>query len=234
MPQSYCDLPPTSPVVDSPPPVGLVPSTANGPPSPRAETAALLGVTVPQYLPAALRSELVAGDHPLKDVTDVLVAVEKIKELEAEFQATKKPRRYPKSILRHQHMVAYLLINPFASNADIAQYFSISVTTVSRLVSSDSFKQCLEQYMQGGGAELYTTIKDKMEATLSVAVDRVQEKVVQGDDHEFNLAVVDKVANRLGMGVKQQSGAGNTTNNFNIVTREMILQATQRRLNRAA
>lgn len=218
--------------MDQTPPVGLVPSTANGPNSPSAATAALLGVTGPTYLPTPLRSELIT-DHPLKDVVDVMQAVEKIRELEQEALATKKPRRYPKSILRHQHMVAYLLLNPWASTAEMASYFSISATTVSRLVSSDSFKQCLEQYMKGAGAELATSIKDKMEATLSVAVDKVQEKIIQGDDPEFALAAMDKVANRLGMGVKQQSGAGSTVN-VNIVTREMILQATQRRLNRAA
>lgn len=214
-------------------PVGLVPSTVNSPPSPSAATAALLGVSGATYLPTPQRVDLIAGDHPLKDVTDVLVAVERIKELEEEFRTTKKPRRYPKSILRHQHMVAYLLLNPWASTADIAGYFSISATTVSRLTSSDSFRQCLEQYMQGAGAELGTSIKDKMEATLSVAVDKVQEKIIQGDDPEFALQAMDKVANRLGMGVKQQSNGGSTVN-VNIVTREMILQATQRRLNRAA
>lgn len=219
--------------MDTPPPVGLVPSTASGPPSPSAATAALLGVTGPSYLPTPLRGELVSGDHPLKDVTDVMLAVEKIKEMEEEALKTKKPRRYPRSILRHQHMVAYLLINPFASVAEIASYFNISATTVSRLISSDSFRQCLEQYMQGAGAELAVSIKDKMEATLSVAVDKVQEKIIQGDDPEFALQAMDKVANRLGMGVKQQSGAGSTVN-VNIVTREMIVQATQRRLNRAA
>lgn len=215
------------------PATGLVPANGSQGQSASSAVAAILGIAAPSYIPATSAASLLCSDHPLKDVTDVAEAVVKMQQIAAEEALTKKPKKYPKSILRHQHLVAYLMLNPFATNTDIAQYFGITASTVARLVSSDSFKQCLESHMAGAGQDLFTSIKDKMEATLAVAVDRVQEKIVQGDDPDYALQALDKVANRLGMGVKQQSGAG-TQVNVNIITADMIMKARARRLPDAA
>lgn len=134
--------------------------------------------------------------------------------------SVKKP--YPRTALKHQHIVAFMLCNPFATTTEICSFFSISPTTLATVYKSDTFKSLVAAHRvsidSGIGGDLQAQLRD----TLAAAVEVVQKAVVEKQDPDFALEVLDKAANRLGMGAKHNTGP---QVQVNIVTPEMIAAA---------
>lgn len=170
---------------------------------------------------------MVVGPHPLEGVEDVNEASTLIAQMLAEERITKEVRVYPRALLRQQHIVAYMLVNPFASTTDICGYFQISPTTLSNIAKSDTFKAMVNKH-RVGVESIMPDLQDQIRETLRVAVEVTGRAVVERgtQDAEFALNVADKFANRLGMGAKQGT---NVQINNNILTPEMLQQARARR-----
>jgi len=133
------------------------------------------------------------------------------------------PRKpYPRIALKQQHIVAFMLCNPFATTTEICAFFSISPTTLGNITKSDTFQSLVQAHRvtldSGIGADLQAQLRD----TMAAAVEVVQKAVVTGQDPDYALEVLDKAANRLGMGAKHQNGP---LVQVNVVTPEMIAAA---------
>lgn len=162
----------------------------------------------------------------LNTVEEVLPKIKEMLEWEA---ANSGKKAYPRAMLRQQHIIAFMLAQPFATTPEICRFFSISPTTLSNITKSDTFKAAVNKFavdMQN----LQPEINDQLKDTLQAAITVVQRDLVERQDPDFALQVLDKTANRLGMGTKQQT---NVQINNNIVTPDMIKAARaggQRRL----
>ena len=156
-----------------------------------------------------------------KSVEDALPLIGNM--IKAEKAAAAGPRKpYPRAALKQQHIVAFMLCNPFATTTEICSFFNISPTTLSNITKSDTFKSLVAAHRvsieSGIGADLQAQLRD----TMAAAVEVVQKAVVAGQDPDYALEVLDKTANRLGMGAKHQSGP---MVQVNVVTPEMIAAA---------
>lgn len=142
--------------------------------------------------------------------------------IKAEKAAGGIKRQFPRTILRQQHIVAFMLCNPFATTTEICSFFGISPTTLNNITKSDTFKSLIGQHRvtleSGVGTDLQSQLKD----TLAAAVEVVQKAVVDKQDPDYALEVMDKAASRLGMGAK---GGPAVQINNTIVTPEMIAAA---------
>ena len=168
--------------------------------------------------------------HPLDDVVDVDKAMPVIANLlEAERNGAKK-RVYPRRLLRQQHIVAYMLANPFATTTEICAFFGISAGTLSNISKSDTFKALLNAHKVSLENSVGADLQDQLRQTLAVALEVTQKAVIDQQDPEYALAVMDKTANRLGMGAKHNS---QTQVNVNVVTADMIAAARAKRLGHA-
>lgn len=179
-------------------------------------------------VPAKISAET---PHPLEDVEDVEAAkpiIEKL--LIAERNAGGK-RVYPRRILRQQHIVAYMLCNPFATNTEVCAFFGISPSTLGNIAKSDTFKALINAHKLTLDSNVAADLQEQMRLTLAVSLEVTQKAVVTNQDPEYALAVMDKVANRLGMGAKHNT---QVQINNNIVTPEMIAAARARRLPNAS
>lgn len=142
--------------------------------------------------------------------------------MKAEKQGGGIKRPYPRVALKHQHIVAFMLCNPFATTTEICNFFSISPTTLGNITKSDTFQSLVASHRvtleSGIGADLQSQLRD----TMAAAIEVVQKAVVQNQDPEFALQVMDKAANRMGLGAKHNSGP---MVQVNVVTPEMIAAA---------
>jgi 2-hydroxychromene-2-carboxylate isomerase len=181
--------------------------------------AAAQGVTLP-----AVQAD---ADHPLKDVTDVVAAGEIIGRMLAAEHSTGKKSYYPRALLRQQHIAAFMLVNPFATTTEICAFFGISPTTLGNISKSDTFKALVNAHKVSIESGIGRDIQEQLRDTLAASVEVVQKAVVERQDPDYALAVLDKTANRLGMGAKHNTAV---QINNNIVTPEMIAAARARRL----
>lgn len=173
---------------------------------------------------------VVAVPHPLEGVEDVAKAAEVIGHLLVADKEAKGIRIYPRRILRQQHIAAFMLVNPFASTTEICAFFNIGVGSLSNIVKSDTFKALVSAHKISLETSLGADLQDQLRQTLQVSLEVVQSAVTRNQDPEFALAVLDKTANRLGMGAKHNT---HVQINNNIVTPEMIALARARRLGNA-
>jgi hypothetical protein len=89
---------------------------------------------------------LVTVPHPLMNCDDVEVAKEAIRAMLAEVPDPRRPvPHYTRAMLRNQHIVAYMLANPFATNTEICAFFGIGVSTLKTIQTSDAFRAMLQQ-----------------------------------------------------------------------------------------
>ena len=169
------------------------------------------------------------AEHVLKNfssVQDLLPTIRGMIEWEA---ANNGKKCYPRLLLRNQHIIAFLLTYPQATNAEVCRFFSIGPSVLKQIASSDAFKAMMVQY-QVNFAAISPDINEQLKDTMAAAITIVQKDLVERQDPDYALQVLDKTANRLGMGTKQQT---NVQINNNIVTADMIAQARaahQRRL----
>jgi hypothetical protein len=120
-----------------------------------------------------------------------------------------------------------MLVNPFASTTEVCAFFGISPGQLSNICKSDTFKALITSHRVSIESSLGQDLQEQLRATLSVALEVTQKAIVDHRDPEYALAVLDKTANRLGMGAKHNT---NVQINNNIVTPEMIASARARRL----
>lgn len=183
----------------------------------------ILGMESDRPLAAVIPFPAGADDMGLGETKTVEEAVPLIgRMLKAEREAGGTRKVYPRALLRQQHIVAYMLCNPFATTTEICAFFGISPTTLNNISKSDTFKSLILAHRvtldSGIGADLQAQLRD----TMAAAVEVVQKAVVEKQDPDYALEVMDKTANRMGMGAKHQSGGQVTVN---IITPEMIAAA---------
>jgi len=166
--------------------------------------------------------------HPLESVETVEGAAEVIGRMLVEDRNTKGTRVYPRRILRQQHIAAYMLVNPFATTTEICAFFNIGAGSLTNICKSDTFKALIDRHRISIETSLGSDLTEQLRQTLQVSIDVVQKSVITQQDPDFALAVLDKTANRLGLGAKHNT---NVQINNNIVTPEMIAMARARKLN---
>lgn len=170
---------------------------------------------------------VVTGAHPLEGIDTVEGAAAVIGQMLVEDREAKGVRVYPRRLLRQQHIAAYMLVNPFATTTEICRFFGIGAGALSNICKSDTFKALVESHKVSVETSIGADLTEQLRQTLAVAIDVTQKAVITGQDPEFALQVLDKTANRLGLGAKHNT---NVQINNNIVTPEMIAQARARRL----
>lgn len=164
----------------------------------------------------------------LRETESIDKLVDIIRELLLREAAASGKRLYPKQLLRQQHIIAYLLLNPFATTMEVCRFFQVSPTVLYNISKSDTFKALACQYRVK--IDNNPDIQQQLKDTMAAAIEITQEALAKGADAEFALQVMDKTANRLGMGAKQGT---NVQINNNILTPEMLAVARQRRLGNA-
>jgi hypothetical protein len=164
----------------------------------------------------------VAAAHPLDGVSDVKKAAVIIGRMLAEDAVAKQKRVYNRCVLRQQHLAAFMLVNPFASTTDICAFFHIGPASVYNIVRSDTFKALVNHHRLSLENSIGVDLQEQLRLTLSASLDVVQRAVIEKQDPDFALAVMDRTANRLGMGAKHNT---NVQINNNIVTADMIAAA---------
>jgi hypothetical protein len=174
---------------------------------------------------------VVKVDHPLDGIETVEDAAPIIGEMLAAERAGGKRGAYPRCILRQQHVVAFMLANPFATTTEICAFFGISPTTLCNISKSDTFKALINKHRVMIESGIGADIQEQLRATLAASIEVVQKSIVDNQDPEFALAALDKVGNRLGMGAKHNT---NVQINNNIVTPQMIANARERRTSGAS
>jgi len=135
-------------------------------------------------------------------------------------QGIKKP--YPRTALKHQHIVAFMLCNPFATTTEICSFFGISPTTLGNINKSDTFQSLIAAHRVSLESGIGADLQDQLRQTMAAAIEVVQKAVVTGQNPDYALEVMDKAANRMGMGNKHQT---NVQINNNVITPEMIAAA---------
>lgn len=148
-----------------------------------------------------------------------------VERLMAEQANGKGVPKFPKTRLRHQHMIAYMLVNPFASVNDMAAYFGVTRMTLNRIMKSDTFKALVLQHRINLETDFVKEIFTDLQETLSLSLEVVQENVIQNRNGDFALNVAKEAGKLLGMG---QAAKGNGTviqNNINVVTADMLTAA---------
>lgn len=183
----------------------------------------ILGRDSDRPLAAVIPFPVVVEDSVLaeaKTVEEAMPLIGRMLKAEKERQGVKRP--YPRTALKHQHIVAFMLCNPFATTTEICAFFGISPTTLSNVYKGDTFKSLVQAHRvsidSGIGADLQAQLRD----TMAAAVEVVQKAVVTEQNADYALEVLDKTANRLGLGAKHQGGVAVQVN---VVTPEMIAAA---------
>jgi len=169
----------------------------------------------------------VADIHPLTDVSDVEAAAVVIGKMLVADRDAKGIRVYPRRILRQQHIAAYMLVNPFATTTEICAFFGIGPGALSNICKSDTFKALITAHKISVETSIGADLQEQLKQTLQVSLDVVQKSVTSLQDPDYALQVLDKTANRLGMGAKHNT---NVQINNNVVTPEMIAAARARRV----
>lgn len=155
------------------------------------------------------------------DVKELMPIIRSMLEAEA---AAKGKRVYPTRMLRQQHIIAYLLENPFSTTVETCRFFGISPTTLYTLARSDTFKALASRYH--ATLDCNPDIQQQLKDTLALSIQITQKALVERQDGDFAVVVMDKAANRLGLGAKQGTQV-NIQNN--VVTPDMIAMAKERR-----
>lgn len=157
-----------------------------------------------------------------EDVDALLPVIRRMLEAEA---AAKGKRVYPTRLLRHQHIIAFLLANPFTTALETCRFFGIGPTTLYNIARSDTFKALAAKHhvKLNDSPDIQQQLKD----TLVMSIEVVQKALVSGQDPDYAATVMDKSANRLGLGVKQ--GTQVNIQNNQLVTPDMIAAARERK-----
>lgn len=177
-------------------------------------------VVLSTVTPADIVEEL----QRLEDVDKLLPIISRLMQAEAE---SKGKRMYPKRLLRNQHIIAYLLLNPFATTMEVCKFFGVSPSVLYTLSKSDTFKALASQYAVK--IDNNPDIQQQLKDTMAAAIEVTQQALTNNPDPDYALAVLDKTANRLGMGAKQGT---NVNIQNNILTPEMIAVARQQKQRR--
>lgn len=175
--------------------------------------------TEASLVPEALVSQL----HKTATVEESIPLIGELMRLEKQAKGQKV---YPRRLLRCQHIAAFMIMNPFSNNVDVARFFGVSCTTVENIMKTDTFKALISAHrvhIEGLGQD----IQEEMRATITAGLQVVQKEIVDKQEGEFALSAIDKLANRLGMGVKHKKEA---QVQVNVIAADMIMAARARRL----
>lgn len=159
-----------------------------------------------------------------EEMEDIKVVIQQMQTAEL---TSKGKKIYPKALLRQQHIIAYMLLNPYATGVEVCRFFSISRSTLSNITKSDTFKAAAGKYAVSL-ENYFPELREQLNETLKASLEVVQKAVIDSQDPDYALSVMDKTANRLGFGAKP-SGPNVQINN-NVVTAEMLLAARNKQL----
>jgi len=115
----------------------------------------------------------------------------------------------------HDHMIDYILVNPAATNRELASYVGRSYSFVCMVRNSDAFRARYEQRKQQHGANLADKVNGKLAdvavKSLDILLERLEEK---RDVVQLGVAtdIADRVLQRLGYGAKPTAPASVNVN----------------------
>jgi hypothetical protein len=117
--------------------------------------------------------------------------------------------------IKHEALLQYMLAYPSARVQDVAAEFQLSLAWTSCIIHSDAFQEQLKARQDELFASIVVTpLKDKVEATAHMAVEKLAEKIPTTEDPAILAGAADKLLGRLGFGA-----SGNTfvqqNNSFN-------------------
>lgn len=121
-----------------------------------------------------------------------------------------------KHSIKHEAILQYLLGNPTATYSQVAAEFGMTISWVSCVVNSDCFrKQLKDRQDELFGSTVVQPIREKVEATAHLAIDKLMDKVQVCEDVGTLTNTADKMLGKLGFGSPANgSGQNNTQNNF--------------------
>lgn len=181
-------------------------------------------------VPASAPNGAIMAQHvsELCDETRVEECKRLVEKIQQEIVNGKGVSKFPKARLRHQHIIAYMLANPFASMTDLEQFFGVTRMTIHRIAKSDMFQALVAQHRIQLETDFAKEVFDNLQQTLHMAVEVVQEDLLARRNGDFALQAVKETGKLLGMGGNNKAGPV-INNNINVVTPEMIMAARQAR-----
>lgn len=143
----------------------------------------------------------------------------------------------------HRAVMNYLIMNPTATNREIAEEFDVHEVTVQALTSSELFQYDLEQrrreYDDRVDQSFLERIQGKTARLAESAVDELQERI-QASRASLGLtgtptektsdvtAVAELALKTIGLGVKREGSAVQHQTNVFVVSRELLQSSRER------
>lgn len=113
----------------------------------------------------------------------------------------------------HQTIVDYLLVNPSATNKNIAEFFKMQPMWVGRVRNTDAFREYYSMRMQEHRGFMQETIVAKMHGVAAKALDKISEKMDNGDVAMGQLqSAAEMSLKALGYGQKPVNGVSVSVN----------------------
>lgn len=82
-----------------------------------------------------------------------------------------------KLTIRHEAILEYMIANPEKPQNDVAAYFDVTPAWLSMIINSDLFQERLAGVIQQGHEVGIFSVKEKMAATASMALDRLMDRI---------------------------------------------------------
>jgi len=174
-------------------------------------------------------------------VEELRVAPEKQKELLMETNALQskavpqitREKEQPKNALkevqvRHDQIANWMIANPQASRAQIAEHFQVSVAWISILVHSDAFRLHLKEKQDAVFMATVVPLRQKTEAAAHIGIEKVAEALVHSSaisDKGFIVETTEKLLQHLEP--KGQMPGVNVQQNFYSAPAEAVRNARE-------
>lgn len=152
-------------------------------------------------------------------------------------------RNYPPLLkgpsVAHEQIMDFIIMNPAATNEDIAFTFNYSPGYVGQLLASDLFKAKLAEKQTAVTNDVLNEVKDKITSLAKKGLDRLLQKIAVDESHR-DIRDTTELALR-GMGVIAGKGGASVTVNtggqtaiFQTVDQTVLQAARERMLARTA
>lgn len=113
---------------------------------------------------------------------------------------------------RHEEILMWLLLNPSKPQGDCARELGYTQGWVSQIISSDLFQSRILELRHEDFSVSVLSIREKLNATASLGLDRMIEKLEVEPDLERVRSSTDTALKRLGYGTRVQEVPSTSTN----------------------
>lgn len=136
----------------------------------------------------------------------------------------------------HDAILDHILTRPHATLRELANITGYSVSWLSQVTRSDCFRAAYDARRGDVNAEVMATIVERLDALSHLAIDRMEEKLLNATDPDFVLDAFDKVLHRTGYAPNARNGGSvagpaNTTNNIFLVDKDLLGAAREKIVN---